>query len=252
MSYHVAAYSTSIAQNQLLPLNLAFDEHFSSNTQGAALPVYDADILAVYGMGATMNRLLINAPSLRQLIYPDISPFEIGAAVPSYPRILLFGENNKPRVKQAEAVQPFAQQGAAAAEQERCIVMFQQSHDPAPPGIVYPFRFTASIAGVADAWAGGILTPVDTIPFGRYAIVGMSVVGANILAARLVPPSAGPRPGVIASNALGAGEWNWFRSGRQGKLMEFVSTALPTLQIFCVGANAAQTVWLDLVRIGLA
>jgi hypothetical protein len=247
--FHLAAYNASIAQNSLLALSLVFDEHWTPNSAGAALLPYDCDIKAVFGIGVTLNRLQLNAPSLRRVIYPEVDPIEIGATVPAYPKLQLYDPMHQPHVIMNEGLQPFAQQGSVGAETEHCLIWAEPQEEQAPNGLLYTFRFTGTIAGVSGAWAGGAMTPVDTIPQGKYAVVGMSIVGANLLAGRLLFYGGGPRPGVMASNANGNGEWNWMRHGRAGLFGYFTNTTVPLLQVYAVGANAAQTVWLDLIKV---
>ena len=104
MAFHLAAYNASIVQNALLALSLAFDEHLTPNSAGAAIMPYDADIKAAYGLGATLNRLQINAPSLRRVIYPEVDPIQIGTTVPAYPALTLFDEQHQPHVNMNEGV----------------------------------------------------------------------------------------------------------------------------------------------------
>lgn len=250
--FHTAVFNANIPNtNTLTGMNLIADEHWTPNPIGVgAIAPYDGSIKALYSIGASLARSQLQIPSLKRVGYPEVYPLQVGATVPSYPVLMRFSDYNRPTFKAAESITPLNSQGGAAAETERFVIWGEPNQEAAPPGVVFPFRFTATIAGVVDSWATGPLVLSDTLPIARYAVVGMSVVGANILAARLVFPGGGPRPGVLGDNAIGNGQWPYFRFGNSGKFGDFIAPYLPQLQIYCVGANAAQTVVLDLIKLG--
>lgn len=115
-------------------------------------------------------------------------------------------------------------------------------------------RAVGAIAANSLAWTLGNMVFDQGLPAGRYAVVGMSVFGTNLVAARLVfPGGTGPngmRPGVLAEPTTAIFQDERFRAGNAGLLGTFDSTAQPLLEIFSNGANTAQVVWLDIVRIG--
>ena len=90
----------------------------------------------------------------------------------------------------------------------------------------------------------------QTLPQGRYAIVGMDVIGTNLAAARLIVPGAFFRPGCLGRNAVGNVPNPVFTDGSLGVWGIINSVNLPALETFAIGANTTQTVYLYLVREG--
>lgn len=120
-------------------------------------------------------------------------------------------------------------------------------------GEMFTVKFTATITSVLSSWVNGALTFGQTLPVGRYAIVGAKVfeAGGDLIGFRFVIPGYQWRPGGLASNSLGADVARPQRYGGMGVWAEFDSSTPPTLDIVAVAA-ASQTVigYMDIMRIG--
>lgn len=98
----------------------------------------------------------------------------------------------------------------------------------------------------------GALTFSQTLPVGRYQIVGMNVVCASSVFARLVfPGGTSFRPGVVTNVSYGnliLGDP--FRYGRLGSYGEFEFNVPPAVEIMGTAAGAqTATVILDVVKV---
>lgn len=252
MAFHLAAFKATVAAAaSYADLSLANDQHFTMSASGKAIMPYSARLKAMYALGATLSAGRLYAPSLRDIVYPELHPIDLVAAVPDLPAIIIPEPGFEPRVVAGEEVNfQTSNSAGGATDAQAAFGWFESRPESAPPGVVHTLRLSATITTSAYAWVSGTMTPSDTLPSGKYAVVGMHCFGTGMLAARLVPTEGGPRPGVLAQATVGLDPWPWFRYGRMGKFLEFYNTSLPNLEVFNSGANSAQTVFLDIVRLG--
>jgi len=112
-------------------------------------------------------------------------------------------------------------------------------------------RLTGTTTLVASTWTLCQLTPDENLPRGRYAIVGMRVLSATGIAARLVLAGQGARPGVLCVDAVTDLQWPGFRHGGMGVFGEWEDTDAIQVEVLANAGDTAQTVWLDLAPIRL-
>jgi hypothetical protein len=120
-------------------------------------------------------------------------------------------------------------------------------------GEIFTVRVTATITSIVGEWVNGALTFSQTLPVGKYAIVGAKVMesGGDLIAFRFVIAGYGWRAGGLACNNYGANPHRLQRYGGMGIWCEFDSTTPPTLDILAVAA-ASQSVagYIDLIKVG--
>lgn len=199
------------------------------------------------GVGATRAR--INTPILRAVGLPYIAPIGTGVTAQSPPNIADYGEFG-PAPAEADEISVESSQNDAAAQIQWALVGLKLGRKEPQPGMKYRVRGTSAIAGVVGSWASGAITLDQTLPSGIYQIQGMDAWGTNLLGARLIFSGGGWRPGVLSRNTVSSVPSSLFTRESLGVFGEFDSVALPQLEIFVEAANAAQEVYLDLVRIG--
>jgi len=216
----------------------------------------------IAGYAALINDLTVvpqarlTSPSLRSVFNQDIGPITNGAVFSTDPNIVMHPLNPLPLIG-AEALN-FEVIADPAAGTPLSSALVWLSDGPLAPatGEIHTIRATAAHAGLALGWGNGALTFAQTLPVGRYQVVGMrynnNAVGATTaLAARLVFPGGIWRPGTYASNlhATYDAHAGIFRHGRLGVWGEFHTNAPPTLDVF--GSTiATHQVLLDLIRVG--
>ncbi len=114
-------------------------------------------------------------------------------------------------------------------------------------------RFTATITSVLGEWKNGAITLAQTLPVGKYAIVGANVIetGGDAIAFRFVIPGYPWRPGGLSCNSYGAKPFYLQMYGGMGVWAEFDSQTPPTIEILH-GAAASQSLvgYLNLVKTG--
>jgi len=116
-------------------------------------------------------------------------------------------------------------------------------------GEIFTVRATSSTTLTAYQWTNGALTFAQSLPKGRYAVVGMRALSAGLIAARLVIPGYAWRPGCIGYDAENDTEDDVFRGGRMGVWGEFDHDLPPTVDFLSISADTSEVVYLDLIKI---
>jgi hypothetical protein len=108
---------------------------------------------------------------------------------------------------------------------------------------------TTSVTLSAYAWTNAALTFSQTLPMGRYQVVGMRARSTGLIAARLVFVGFSWRPGCVGHDAVSDIDNDVFRQGRLGVWGEFEHDTPPTVDFLSVSADSNPTVWLDLIKV---
>lgn len=248
---HLAAYYESVdgaAANQALtPVN---DQVLTISGDDVRVPRGMESLLggAMLTASTTVTSARFESPSLRAFVNYDLEPI-LGAVVfGSPPEAVLFPETPVKLVAD-EGLQLVANTDNAGAAVHWGLAWFGDGPQQQVKGNIFTVRATAAITLAAGSWVNGALTFSQTLPAGKYQVVGMRARGTNLVAARLVFVGGAFRPGVPAINAVGDTD-NWYqRYGRMGVWGEFQNTTPPTLDALGV-TDTAQTVFLDLIKTG--
>ena len=245
---HLAAYSASNAAGAIDADTPAVPDAAITISNNHFVFTTDFLIKGAYALGAALARAKIQTPKFRQTSNPYIRPIEIGAAPPTRPNFADYrlGPLKANRIDETAML---LSNSSGVAEREFALIWVDDGQTQHPQGDIYCVRGTAAVATVANVWALGALTLDQTLPAGRYSVVGMSSWGAGLLAARLVFPLQVWRPGVIAMPTEGLWTWDYFARGAFGELGQFESIAQPQVEFLATVAGAAQEVYLDLIRV---
>lgn len=248
MFHIVAWYQSADLAGALTAINAVREEMIFTNGADIRVPT---DMPFLIGGAAAANdgsvtRAQLQSPSLRVLANLDIEPI-VAAATFGEPPEQSFWPLSPVALVPDEALNFAFLSDPAAAVAHYGLAWFSDGPQPETPGPLFTVRATGAITQVVGAWTNGNLTFQQTLPAGRYAVVGMRCRSTDGIAARLVFPAQFNRPGVICVNAIGE-EDNYFqRFGRMGVWGEFPHTNPPTLDILG-GTASAQVVFLDLVK----
>ncbi len=193
-------------------------------------------------------RCQLQSPSLRMLANLDIEPIILAAIFGSPPEVLFHPVNPIP-VTPSEALNFAALSTPTGAQAHYGLVWLADGPQNQVTGHVFTVRATATIQQVVDAWVNGNMVFDQTVPAGTYQVVGMRIRSTDLVVGRLVFPEQIPRPGVPAVNAIADLDVRSFRYGRSGIWGEFPHDVPPTLDVLG-GTAAAQTIFLDLIKVG--
>lgn len=210
------------------------------------IPYYVKWLAAV---GANITNARLNTPYLRQINLPSFGAIEAAAAPSSLPAIDWF---DSPMMK-LNAIDETACEitdSAGATQLFAFVGLMDQLNYNVPQGPISRIRFTSAITVGNKVWGAGSVTLDQPLPYGQYAITGMDVFGANLMAARLVFQGGGPRPGILARQAVGTKPDPNFMGGHLGVFGVFNSTAIPSLELIGSAAPTTQTGYWDVVKVG--
>lgn len=250
---HLWAYSgakTDSTANEAAP---AIGDQSMNRTSatGTYLMGRDYTIAAAAIFNDTATRARINAPSLRDLIYPEIYPLNL-LAQPTADWDIWKPGLNGPRVKRGEEVGVDTSNGASTVDTIHALLWGMDALTPIPSGRRFTARGTSTITQVASAWVSGPLALSDTLATGRYGVIGIAAAIAGVVAVRLIfPGQTDWRPGCVCGSAITVNDYRQsFRAGEFGLLGTFDQTAPP--QVECLGGTAGSAtvaVILDLVEL---
>lgn len=247
--FHLAAFEQSVdPAAAFIAINGIREEQFQVN--GVDFRVRSG-LENIIGAACTINdasavRAQIQSPSLRTLANIDVEPIVLALLFGNRP-ISGFTPDMPIKVMGDENVNFFVQSDPAAAVIHRGFVWFADGAQAPAKGEYFTIRATSTVTLATGTWVNGNIAFGQVLPTGRYQVVGMRARGTNLVAARLVFPEQVPRPGCLATNALGDQSDEAFRHGNSGVWGEFDNTVPPTVD--CLGTvDAAQTYLLDLVR----
>lgn len=253
--FHTYAFAQAVgavAQTNTA-INGVADGQFTLSTTTTFISPEKGSLVAAFSIGQNMTRTRLNIPSLRMVGLPSLTPINTGTTVPS-PVNICRVEEGKIIIPPVEPISFEVTSPGAVGENPIGVFFSVFKFQPTPPGTVFRVRGTTTIAGVINTWQNGGITLDQPLQQGRYAIVGLDVVAANVIAARLVFAVGGYRPGCLARNGVASIMHPYFTDGRLGVYGEFTNSNVPNLEILlgAGGASASQEVFLDLVRLGNA
>lgn len=250
---HLLAFSgakTDSTANEAAPAlaDNAFSRTANGNQYLAPKPL---NIIAACAFNDTITRARLNYPSYRDIGLPEISPLN-ALAIPSADFDMCVWGDNGPRVRETEEMGVDSSNGASTVDTIHAGLWLRDRFEGVPPGRRTTVRGTAAITLATGAWASGSLVLDQTLPYGRYGLIGMEAVCVTCAFIRLIFPNSPQwRPGVVAGGTIAIRDpLQWARQGKLGLLGTFDQTAPP--QVEGVGTTAgAQTasLILDLVEL---
>lgn len=249
----VAVYTDSFSGTLTYdPMSVVIDQALTpAQSQGYQFPKnYRALAACVMGTGITAAR--INAPSLRNLVLPEIYPAIVAATVPTRPSIIDY-RGQGPIVLANESVAVEASHTGAGPDVASAALFVTERFVPAPGGPIFTAVGAFTNTLIANTWTAATLTFNQTLPAGQYAVVGLNVTCNDAFVHRLIFPGQNQfRPGCVGNLSYGnLIQPNIFQNGGLGLYGTFFNTAQPQLETYGLVAGAETgAAYLDLIKIG--
>lgn len=258
MPFHTAAYYESIdpagAFNDLTPVA---DQRLFTAGDNIRVPSLNAIAMIAGGAENTVApRMRLYSPTIEQLARYEVSPLNVaaaGAVEPGSPQRIVDLRRAPLVAGVDENLRAELLSNPAAAQIQWAAVWFADGPiQPVDAPGEFTVRGTSATALVAGSWTAVNLTLDDEIPPGVYAVVGMRSSSAGCIAARLnFLAGENPwRPGVLGVDAEDDLQDPIFRHGGLGVFGTFPFTQLPQVEFLSISADAAEIVYLDLVKVG--
>jgi hypothetical protein len=235
--------------NALTIVNAIADPHiYSQGTDIIPLPGFE-NIAATFAFGTTLTRAQLVSPTLRTFVNQEIQPIQNDLTVVG-PVNVVRHFSSPLRVRPGEKIQAYVAENASGAERDYVLAVLSDGPLQPVTGDIHSLRITASTTLVANTWSNCVLTFDQTLPPGRYQIVGSRWRAAGIIAARFVLPGMYHRPGYVGRQQ----DYYWVndeqRFGRMGVWGEFDYLQVPTLDVLSTSADTSEVGIVDLIKVG--
>lgn len=258
MAFHVAGWAENIdPAGAFADIAALADQRLFTAGNNLRGPSLNQIVAIAAGVESTAgNRARLYSPTIEQMARYEIAPLNLagaGAVEPASPHAVVDLRRSPLLVGVDENIRAEILSNPAAAQDQWVLGWFADGPiAPVEPSGEFTVRATGTQAVAALAWTACNLTLDDELPPGNYAVVGMRFESATAIAGRLnfLGGEQSFRPGVLGVDAASDIEHPMFRHGGLGLFGTFPFTQLPQLEALCADADAAQTVYLDLVKVG--
>jgi hypothetical protein len=201
-----------------------------------------------FAVGPTITRAQLSSPTLRRTFLFEIAPLDFGAALPASPAKIFLLDDSPIALDGGEALD--ANITNTASDRETVLAFLAPGLSKPDQRAFFTLRVTGAGTAVAGAWTLVTLTFDQTLPAGRYAVLGARFRSTNLIAFRLVFVGGKYRPGAPGFAATTSLDFQKFRGGNLGVWGEFAHNAPPTVEVLANAADASFTGELDLVYEG--
>ncbi len=210
-------------------------------------------LLGVYvAGGAEAMAAYLASPSLRRLAYYDIALIPAANEPTADEGIELFPENPLP-LASGEGLEVLLKSSATASVVMSVVAFLGDAAIVPVGGEISTFLATVGTASantVASKWSSAAITFRQTLPVGRYQVVGAKLITADGVAFRFIPVGESHRPGGITSSLPGSKAPAIQRFGKMGVWFEFDSQTPPSIEILSNAAISADlTMYIDMIKI---
>lgn len=251
--FHTVAFSMALTTSTVAGLvtpvvdNTVFISGNNLNIPATVSQLFASAPFGTVGTAATSVQL--QSPSLRETWFPNATPFQLNATLDTVPTVAEWFDNPIPLVvNEGLNVQSDASSAATAGQQGAIVWLSDGARQPVTKAKIFTMRATSAIIQVANSWVNGALTFNQTLPVGKYDVVGLRAEATGLLAARInfIGASAITRPGCPGNATARTQDTIAFRAGRLGVWGTFDSTTPPSMDVLGV-TGTSQVYYLDLV-----
>jgi len=271
MAFTLVGFHENIDAATLDYITALADPHITVSGDNITVPTL-SQIMAALAIGVNITQARLESPSLREIALLDIVPV-LREDVPgkhahtenlagtytqnattadarcAQPELFLqdFFDRPIPLVVSEVLQAKIAEDGAVT--RNTVLVWLGDGIDPVPAGKLLQVRTTWSTTLTAYAWTNASLTFDQTLPAGRYAIIGAHAYSDNLLGYRFVIPGLWQRPGGVGVGDQYAPTPSRFRRGKAGSWGEFEHNLPPTVDLLAAAADTSGVIYLDLVQV---
>lgn len=246
----VIGYSESVDQaGAYNAINALPDSHVTVSGTRIYIPALNNLFgVTINNEGTAFTGAYLDSPSLRRICLLDVAQVANSITSVGNPQANFF-PLSPIALSPNEGLECYILDNPGGAAEQSALVWLSDGAIAPVSGEIFTVQATASITRAANVWVNGAMTFRQTLPVGRYQVVGARCWGTNLNYFRFVPVGYAYRPGGIACNTFAMQEPKIQRYGGLGVWFEFDSITPPTLDIYGNAACTAQTLQLDLIKI---
>jgi len=229
--------------------NALADQHVRVDGDIIYVPELDNLVGAYVAGGTIADEGYLSSPSLRRLALLDLRPIQRGLKPSGDESVHLHPLHPIP-LESNEGLELYLKETTTTTEVRTGIVFLADGPLVPVTGEIYSVYASATITSEVGVWKNAAISFRQTLPVGRYQIVGARCEGASIVAFRLVFVGGTWRPGGIGCGDCGAHDANEQRYGGLGIWGEFGHMTPPTLEVLGSVAEAqSPELYLDLIKV---
>ncbi|MEM0010447.1 MAG: hypothetical protein QXT84_01995 [Candidatus Bathyarchaeia archaeon] len=248
---------TTVVYHQILPPNTpptpldpVADPHIRVEGKNIIIPEGMNFYLGCRLVSTYFRPAYLDAPSLRRFMYHWID----GGSDYYGTDIYTFFDNrfyNPLPLDNFEPMRIVADNPAGMVSATWVAVVFIGDGPQTPvTGDIYTVKAIGKGQIQAFKWSNVALSFADTLPAGRYQLVGASLADPNVVVIRFVFVGQAWRPGVLSRGTYRTPGHDIFRHGRAGVLGEFPHDQPPTVDVFASYDTEELPLYLDLIKVG--
>lgn len=247
MAFTTVAFYESANNATLDYISALSDEHVTVSGNDITVPDLNQVVL-VAGLQDAIQYARIETPSLRRMWLEDIFPLTHAYTFTAADeQIADYKENPLPLVT-AEKLNFLMQHAAGAADYMVGLVWLADGALTPVTGEIHTIRASVDTAPTAYEWSASTLSFEQTLPAGRYQVVGGTWEDANGIAARLLFVGYSWRPAFIALDKTADQFAQLFRRGNIGVFGEFEFDQPPQVELLSTGTTTGD-IYLDLIQV---
>lgn len=251
--FHLLAYYTSFLGAKTEPTDVAplvagdgvFGQKNNRYLYGRDLKLFAGYVLG----GAALTRLQVVTPTLRSVGKPMLRPWNSGSSTPNDPNLGLMLQRS-PILKEQEeiAVQVFT----SGAVNVYTLLWVSTELQPVPDaGSIITIQADVNDGAMVNEWTTlPSFSWLESLPKGRYAVVGSECISTTGIAHRWIFDNQIFRPGALSSPSIGDRTHRIFYDGALGTWGTFVSQVPPRIEVLCSAADTNHKIFLQVIRIG--
>lgn len=250
MPFSLIGYYESASNSALALITAIADQHVTVSGDDITVPELD-QVLGAFFMSPSIEEAQLSSPSLRRFILHDFHPlWTLDYLSQLYPQYHDFKENPL-QLERGEKLNVLINNGGNSEGNYGLVWICDGTPVPAK-GQIRTIRATLTGSDSSMVWKNAAITLSQTLPVGRYAVVGMLARPGNeqqLIAARLVFVGGSWRPGIMGGMARIDLRPQIFRNGNLGIWGEFESDQPPTIDYLSKGDTGTIYLYLDLIQL---
>lgn len=246
--FHLSAYTLAALGNTADTDIPALTDDVLLIQNSHFVPANNLNIVAAQVMSATLNRVKLVQPTLRQITTPFIRPIVRGAIPVDLAGVADYRQNPLVAYGQEELAMQ-ATSGVAMTERFYGLVWLCPRWEIPAPRAPFLLRGTSTTAATTGAWTTLTTTWQDTPRSGNYQVTGLLVQSTNAVASRLIFEDQVWRPGAPSITAINNQASYYFLYGNMGVYGRFNAYRPPVVQVLANGADATHEIYLEISRI---
>lgn len=251
--FTLIAYSETIPTSANAYTAVAAVADQTMKIEGDRVYIGDLNQIVGYGVacGQAVSAAYLSSPSLRRVALLDILPIRQSDDF-AVPKSFAFKPDSPLSLEPNEGLEAYVHTNEGSPTDSSVIGVLLADGPISPvSGEIFHVKATATITEVADTWVNTELTWRQTLPVGRYAIVGAMAMIVDGMLFRFAPIGGAYRPGGVCGITIGDELPSIQRNGGLGVWCEFDQVTPPSVDILSNedAAGTALQMVIDLIKI---